>query len=283
MRHAGLRDMLASATAARVAVAACSVYTLDQAAGVLDAATIARAPIVLQVHPRGVGDLIGALIAGLRRLAEEASVPVAVQLDHCDDLTTIESALALGVDGVMADGSAMDQGPNAALVHSAVRSARSTGALVEAELGRLGGSEDGLSVDALRARMTDPQAVPDFMRTSGAHALAICIGNVHGATTREPILDLGRLDAIRAGTEAPLVLHGASGLSRGQIQACIDRGVSKVNINTELRSAFVAALADTTTSDELVHILERSRSAVAAATSRAIDVLGSTGLADQVR
>lgn len=103
MTRARVDGVLAAATHARVAIAACSVYTLEQAAGVIDGAAARSAPVILQVHPAGVGDLLTGLLAGLRRLADDAPCPVAVQLDHADDTAAIECAMSLGVDGVMVD------------------------------------------------------------------------------------------------------------------------------------------------------------------------------------
>lgn len=163
-------------------------------------------------------------------------------------------------------------------MRSVAGSAFSHGVFLEAELGRLAGSEDDLGVEERVARMTDPSAVAPFVRASGADALAVCIGNVHGPTPREPVLDLSRLEAIRGRTDVPLVLHGASGLSPGVIRACVDRGISKINVNTELRSAFLDALAEAGSRGELASVLASGRRRVASAVSSIIDVLGSTGL-----
>lgn len=97
MRH-GLIQMLVDARRSRRAVAACNVYTLDQAAGVLDAAEAAERSIVLQVHPGGLGTSIWPLVAGLIVLAERAAVPVAVHLDHCSDVETMRAGAAAGVE-----------------------------------------------------------------------------------------------------------------------------------------------------------------------------------------
>lgn len=280
MTRVRLGPLLATATHERVAIAACSVYSLAQAAGVIDAAVALRAPVILQAHPSGVGDLLAPLLTGLRRLADDAPMPVGIQLDHCAERSVIEAAWTAGCDGVMADGSTLDIEANAALVRAAVDSAPPTAGLVEAELGRLAGSEDGLTLDARTGKMTDPKTVRAFLDASGAHALAVCIGNVHGVSQRAPDLDLARLEAIRAQTEVPLVLHGASGLTPGLLRGCIERGVSKVNVNTELRLAFTGALSSVEPGDELIAILARARAMVADAAAHVIESLGSRGFVD---
>lgn len=153
----GLEALLREAVGAGSAIAAFNVYTLDQAAGVLDAATEARAAVILQVHPEGVGDGLLPLLHGLRAYADGSTVPVALHLDHCNDAAIAARALALGVDGVMADSSELAFDRNLEFVRGVVEEAARMGADVEGELGRLAGSEDGLSADQRAARLTDPR------------------------------------------------------------------------------------------------------------------------------
>ncbi len=275
-----LSAMLRQASAAGCAVAACNVYTLDQAAGVLEAAETARTPMILQVHPDGAGDGLWPLVAGLRVLADAAAVPVAVHLDHCGDGAIVRHGVASGLDGVMVDGSRLELQENARFVQGLSAVAHAAGSEVEAELGRLAGGEDGWTVEARTARLTDPDVVADFLVTSGADLLAVSIGNVHGSTAAPPTLDLDRLRAIRDVTEVPLVLHGGSGLDDVQLQAAIALGICKVNVNTALRVAYREALMDERR-EELVDTLAGARQAVAAATSQIIDRIGSRGLLDR--
>jgi tagatose 1,6-diphosphate aldolase GatY/KbaY len=271
--RARLTTVLAAAGAAGRATPACNVYTLDQAAGVLEAASERDRAVILQVHPGGLGDGVGPLVAGLRELADRATVACPVVLDHCGELDVIRVALALGVDAVMADGSHLPAAENAAFVREAARLAHADGAEMEAELGRLSGEEDGLRVEEREARLTDPAAVPWFLAASRADALAVSVGTVHGATAAEPRLDLVRLAAIRASTAVPLALHGASGLGAATLRAAIERGVTKVNVNTELRTAYVRALRAADGPPELVAVLARGRRAVAEVTRELFDRL----------
>ena len=159
-----------------------------------------------------------ALIAACKEVAAGCTAaPLLVQLDHADDEDSIRAALGAGVDGVMADGSGYPLDENMVWTARMAALAHASGATVEAELGRLAGEEDGLSIDEKDAKMTDPAVVGRFLAATSVDALAVTIGNVHGKYAKaEPELDWPRLDAVRdaAGGRhgTPLVLHGASGL-----------------------------------------------------------------------
>jgi len=114
---------------------------------------------------------------------------------------------------------------------------------VEAEVGRLSGTEDGLTVSEREARMTDPEQAAKFVYETGVDALAVCIGNVHGEYQRPPLLDFARLEAIRRRVDIPLVLHGVSGLPANLIHESIRWGICKINVNTEVRDAYKSAVA----------------------------------------
>ncbi len=142
----------------------------------------------------------------------------------------------------MADGSHLDYAANVDFTRAMAELAHARGAAVEAELGRLSGTEDGLTVEEYAAKLTDPQQAADFVERSAADMLAVCIGNVHGRYPGEPQLDFERLAAIRRAVAVPLVLHGASGLPPAQISQAIALGICKFNVNTEVREAYLGAL-----------------------------------------
>ena len=160
----------------------------------------------------------------------------------------------------MADGSHLPLEGNEEWTAAAVALAASHGASVEAELGKLAGEEDGLSVDLKEAKMTDPGVVAHYIAATGVDALAVTIGNVHGKySVQPPVLDWARLDAVRAEAgETPLVLHGASGLPEEMLVRAVRAGVTKFNVNTEVRAA--------------------ARSASAAAAAEGKDVLDGMGM-----
>ena len=148
------------------------------------------------------------------------------------------------VDSVMCDGSAHPYEENVAWTRRMTALAHQKGIPVEAELGRLAGEEDGLSVMEKEAKMTDPNQVPDFLERTGVDFIAVTIGNVHGVyAMNPPVLDIPRLAEIRAKTDVPLVLHGASGLPPSLVHETIRvGGICKFNVNTEVRAAAMAVV-----------------------------------------
>jgi ketose-bisphosphate aldolase len=222
-----------------VAVPAFNVYTLGQAAGVVDACSALGRQAILQVSARTLGDLLAPTVVGLRRLANDASVDVRIHLDHAS-VMEISAALELPFDSVMVDGSLLPVADNIRISREAVTLARSAGFLVEGELGRLSGAEDGIT--ALVGTVTDPTQVRRFVSETGVDSLAVSVGNVHGRCNREPTIDFVLLEEIRRVCAVPLVLHGASGLSTPALRHAIRLGVAKVNVNTEIRLPYAEAL-----------------------------------------
>ncbi|TMD90533.1 MAG: class II fructose-bisphosphate aldolase, partial [Chloroflexi bacterium] len=117
------------------------------------------------------------------------------------------------------------------------------GGTIESELGYLAGTEDGITVEEIESSLTDPAQAHEFIAATGAAMLAVSIGNVHGYVPNPPPLDFERLAQIAAQVDVPLILHGASGISREDIQQAIRMGIAKLNINTEVRTAFLKAIA----------------------------------------
>lgn len=240
--NTSVKMLLRQAYAGGYAVGAFNVYNLEGALAVAAAAEVERSPAILQLHPAALRHGGEALASLCLTRARRASVPLAVHLDHSTNSSEIRSALTLGIESVMADGSALPFADNVAFTRQVTDLAHQAGACVEAELGRLSGTEDGATVAARKAKMTDPDQANDFVRATNIDMLAVCIGNIHGPYTREPRLDFGRLAAIRERVSLPLVLHGASGLPVKLIRNAIQCGVAKFNVNTEIRAAYIGTL-----------------------------------------
>lgn len=228
------------------AVGAFNIYNLEGALAVRRAVEATGLPAILQLHPASMAFGGTALIAACLDVAASCtSAPLLVQLDHAQHEGPIRDALGAGVHGVMADGSHLELEANVAWTTQMARLAHEAGAAVEAELGKLAGEEDGLSVELKDAKMTDPAVVSSFLSATAIDALAVTIGNVHGTyAVHPPELDWARLDAVRmeAG-DTPLVLHGASGLPDEMLVRAIRASVCKFNVNTEVRAAARAAVA----------------------------------------
>ena len=239
---APFRALLEERRAVGGAVGAFTCYDGTTAAGVVLAAEARAVPVMLLIGERSFRARDGRLLtSALIAIAREARVPACVQLDHVGDLGLIEAALSAGVGAVMADGSRLPLAENTLLVREARAVASRHGAEVEAELGHVAGDEDAALGESSRD-LTDPDEAAAFVAATGAACLAVSIGNVHGHYSLPPRLDWPRLEEIGAGTDVPLSLHGASGLSEDDVRRAVALGVCKVNVNTELRERLFAEL-----------------------------------------
>lgn len=236
-----LPQILAEAQGRAGAAGAFTCYDLETAAAVLETAASHDRGVIVLVSPASVSDGGGeAFLAALLAYAERAPARSCVQVDHVADLGLIERVLQLGAGAVMADGSRLPLEENIALVREAVRLAERSGATVEAELGRVEGDED-LALAAPRGRLTEPREAAEFLAETGASCLAVSIGNAHGRYATPPMLDWNRLHKIRERVDVPLALHGVSGIPDAAIAQAIELGIVKLNVNTELREAYLRA------------------------------------------
>ena len=234
-------SVLADAAAHGRALGAFTCYDLLGFEAVVRAAHARAAPAIVLVGPASVAARGGErLLAAFRAAAGQARVPILVQLDHAADRELIERAAAAGVDAVMADGSRLPYEENLAFSTAVAQELRPLGIAVEAELGRVEGDED-LAARAAGGALTDPDEAEAFCSATGIDCLAVSIGNVHGHYAGTPTLDWERLERLRA-AGAPLSLHGASGLADDDVRRAVSLGIAKVNVNTELRAAYFAAL-----------------------------------------
>ena len=251
------RELFKKDFTGQYAIPAFNAHNLEFALAVVRAAVSKRAPVILQEASHSVQ------YAGLKNLYNivasvandpDVSVPVALHLDHTKDETIIEQAVDAGFSSVMIDASHLPFEENLAATQKAVPYAHAKGVWVQAELGRLRGNEDWVSVSDLESLFTDPDEAEEFVKESHVDALAIAVGTMHGIIKfRErivPKLDIARIREIKQRVKIPLVLHGASGVPEDQIHEAIKAGISTINIDTELRMAFSQALRDFLASDE---------------------------------
>jgi tagatose 1,6-diphosphate aldolase GatY/KbaY len=230
------------------AIPAFTCYDFTTALAVVAGAEESGRGVILLVAPKTAATSNGLrLIGALRGLADAASVPVAVQLDHATDLRVMADAVAAGADSVLADGSSLPYEDNIALVRAA-RALLGPDVVLEAELGGLAGDEDrAFSADqsgVAVAGLTDSALVEDFVARTGAELLAVAVGNVHGKYKGEPQLRWDVLQDIAVRTHLPLVLHGASGIPAEELVKAASMNVGKVNFNTELRTGVLATLEE---------------------------------------
>lgn len=232
-------QMLKAAQNGKYAIPAFNIHNLETLKVVVEAADSLGSPVILAATP-GTVDYSG--LEYLTALSETANdlydVDITFHLDHHEDVAAIKKAIDLGVKSVMIDASHHNFEENIRIVKEVTDYAHLHGASVEAELGRLGGIEDDLVVDQKDALYTNPKQAKEFVERTNIDSLAVAIGTAHGLYKEEPKLDVERLVEIKKVVSIPLVLHGASGVPFETVRECIEKGISKVNIATELKIPF---------------------------------------------
>jgi len=226
-----MKDLLRRAEEKNIGCGAFSVGNMEMVRGAIRAAEELDTPIILQIAEVRLKNsplhLMGPMMV---QAAKEAKVDVAVHLDHGLTFESVDKALELGFTSVMLDASTLPFEENIARVKAVVEKARKYSATVEAELGLVGGSEDGSCDHGIRC--TDPDDAVVYARETGIDALAVAIGNAHGNYPVAPTLAFDVLEKIHEKVDIPLVLHGGSGITDKDFQRAISLGIRKVNIAT---------------------------------------------------
>ncbi len=282
MPYVTTKQMLKDAQIGKYAIGAFNIENMEMAQAVVAAAEKMRAPVMMATTSSTARYAPPAVFYGIvRALADAATVPVALHLDHGDSVESAKAALAAGYSSVMMDGSKLPFEENIDVVRKVVEAAQEYDVPVEAELGKVGGKEDEHEVKD--PGYTDPAEAARFVQETGIDSLAVAIGTAHGVYVSEPRLDVDRLSAIRAVVTIPLVLHGSSGLSDEAVRECVARGICKVNFATELRQAFTRgmreALAAKPDGFDPKQFLKPARDAVFALVCERISVCGSANKA----
>lgn len=227
------------------AVGAFNVNNMEIVQAIIEAAEETQSPVILQASQGGLKYAGVEYIAELGKIAaRNASVPVAIHLDHGTDFAQVMQCIRYGFTSVMIDGSQYSLDENIAITKKVIEVAHAVGVSVEAELGKIGGTEDDIVVDHKDALHTDPEEAVRFVKETGVDFLAVAIGTAHGKYKGEPKLDFDRLKEIRSKIDTPLVLHGSSGVSYDDLKKAIEIGVSKINIDTDVRIAFTKGVSE---------------------------------------
>lgn len=226
-----MRELLEDAEKGNYAVGSFSVANMEMVLGVLKAAEELNAPVILQIAEvrlkQSPLEIIGPLMVAA---AENASTPVAVHFDHGKTIEKITEALDIGFTSVMFDGSHLPLEENIEMTKKVISTAEEYDAAVEAEIGCVGGSEDGSEDIAINC--TKPDDAVRFEKETGVDALAIAIGNAHGNYKSTPKLRFDILKQVDDMTDTPLVLHGGTGISPEDFVKCSKTGIKKINIAT---------------------------------------------------
>lgn len=224
------------------ALGAFNTNNLEATKAICAAAKKSNSPIIIQTTPGAIE------YAGLRQIfeivkteIEETGIQAALHLDHGKDFEIVKECIDIGYRSVMIDGSKLPFAENVALTKRVVDYAKPKNVSVEAEIGAIGTDEGGENVGG--GTMSSPDEVKRFVELTGVDSIAVSVGNEHGAPEGEKI-NLKLLEEISKIIEIPLVMHGASGLSDEDVKAVIGLGIAKINIDTQIRRAFLAGLSN---------------------------------------
>lgn len=260
-------DILRAARDGAYGVGAFNTNDMEITQAIVEAAEETRSPVIVSLSEGALKFGGPTLVEIVRFLAQGASVPVAIHLDHGSSYASCVRALRLGFTSVMIDMSHEDEATNVRETRRVVEAAHAVGVTVEAEIGRLGGIEEHVVVSAEEATLTKPEEAERFMADSGADYLAVAIGTSHGAYKGKgrPFIDHDRIRAIAARIPHPLVMHGASGvpadlverlraaggemgdasgIHEDDVRRAVGEGIAKINTDTDLRLAFTTRVRE---------------------------------------
>ena len=274
------KEMIYAARKGGYAVPAFNAENLEMVQAIVAAAEKMKSPVMIQTTPSTVKYLtLRQAVAMVKAEGEAASVPVALHLDHCESYEAVMAAVDAGYTSVMINGSKLPYEENIAVTKKVVEDAHAKGITVEAELGTVGGKEDGRSADIA---YTDPDEALDFFSRTGVDIFAVAIGTAHGFYKGEPKLNFELLEKLASTIEAPLVLHGGSGVPDEMVKKTIEMGINKVNFATELRAAMTKAVREVLTDDGVIDpkkFMGKGREAVIELCCHKIELCGSQGKA----
>ncbi|ALE04804.1 fructose-bisphosphate aldolase (plasmid) [Arthrobacter sp. ERGS1:01] len=248
--HTG--DLITAAIRRQAGIAAFNIITLEHAEAIVTAAEAAQAPVILQISQNTVrfhGGHLRPLAAAANAIGELSSVPVALHLDHVDDIDLLKASVDAGICSAMFDSGSLPYSENVERTRAAVRWAHGHGLWLEAELGYIGGKPNqpqSAHADGVR---TDPAEALLFTEATGVDALAVAVGSSHAMNTKSASLDVDLINRLHARLPVPLVLHGSSGVPDTELRAAIAAGIVKVNIGTALNGAMSATIRSILTAD----------------------------------
>ena len=283
-RLVSMTEMLKKAKEGHYAVGQFNINNLEWTQAVLQAAVENNSPIILGVS-EGAGKYMGGPVAVVGMVnglleAMDVKVPVALHLDHGSSVDVCKQYIDAGFSSVMFDHSHYPIDENIALTKEVEAYAHPKNVSVEAEVGTVGGTEDGVTGGI---KYADLEECKRMVSEGQVDALAAALGSVHGTYAGEPVLGFDEMLAISEATGAPLVLHGGSGIPEFQIKKAIERGHAKINVNTELQQQWTAAVRAKLAADSEVYdprkVIAPGKEAIVKTTKEIMDMFGSTGKA----
>jgi fructose-bisphosphate aldolase class II len=241
--------MLIDAQKNNYAVGAFNANNMEIVQAIIETAEEERSPVIVQASQGAIKYAgLDMIVSMVKSLAEKASVPVVLHLDHGTDYYQNILCLRAGFTSLMFDGSKLPFDENVAMTRKVVEMAHVCDVPVEAEIGQIGkmdaSDEPGVARERIKEFMADPEEAARFVKMTEIDSLAAAVGTIHGCQEQIAQLDIPRIEKIRDLTGVPLVLHGASGASDEEIKKGIAAGISKINIDTRIRMAFTRAARD---------------------------------------
>ncbi len=282
-----IKNLVKGAERGKYGLGAFNTQNLEITLGIVRGAERMEAPVIVQVSEAtidyaGLKPITHIVETVAKNLALRA--PMALHLDHGKKFQSIVECIKAGFSSIMMDASDLPFDENVALTRKAVQYAHKHGVWAQGELGRLKGIEDTVKVAGRDAFMTHPDEAAEFVKKTGVDTLAVSIGNIHGIVKLRkgvPKLDLQRLREISRKVGIPLVLHGASGIKKDEIEKAIKLGIKIINIDTEIRLAFTESLRKTLAGDRQIYdprkVLSPAIKEVEEIVSAKIKIFGSEG------
>ncbi|MFA6296630.1 MAG: class II fructose-bisphosphate aldolase [Patescibacteria group bacterium] len=268
--------LLKKAQQEHYAVGAFNTSDLEITKGIVSASEEMNSPIILQTSE---GEIVHSgkdiFFNAMKIFAEKSKTPINLNLDHGKSFEMCKWAVDIGYNSVMIDGSKLSLDENIKLTKQVVDYAHERSVVVEGEIGLVPTPDKGEEVKILKA---DPNECKKFVEETGLDFLAVGIGNVHGENKGKPILDFERLSEICKVVSIPLVLHGGSGISDLDIKKAISMGICKINVNTELRQAFVKSLRESLEDEDVIKpydIMEPVEDVIKKVVEKKIEIFGS--------
>lgn len=233
--YSTLKEVLKEANDLNMAVGAFNTHNLEMLPAIIKAAVKEKTPVIVQTSC-GTANYIGHknLVSICKSMADEYGAEIVLHLDHAKDYDEIRKAIDAGYSSVMFDGSSLPLKENILGTKRVVAYAKKYGVSVEAELGTVGGTEDGIAVAQDEVRYTDPADAVEFVKQTGIDALAVAIGTNHGQYKSKTNINFERLKEIKDVVDIPLVIHGGTGVKEEDVKKVIDLGICKFNVGTEL-------------------------------------------------
>lgn len=237
------KQLFKKASKGKYALGAFNASTISITRAVFAAAEKLKSPFIIQTSQ---GELeygkVTAILAFLKELAKESSVPVIIYQDHCRDFEMSMKCIKSGYQAILFDGSDLPYEENVALTKKVVTIAHRYQVWTEGEFSAVGKGSTIHREKIPKLELTDPDQAVDFVKRTGVDSLAVSVGNVHGIYEEKPKINFQRLKTLRRRLDVLLVLHGSSGIKEEDIKKAIALDILKINVNTDLRVAFRDAL-----------------------------------------